>query len=267
MAKLTESYLRNMIKQVMKEASFTSFDQNEDDRKFQAKLDAKRAKEQARFDNFKGGSAFDDEYFEEGAPWEEALMNLETMVTEYEYGGMASPDDLVQAADEMEALLPSVPRSKKQDVRKMIAAAHEQLGEYQPMPNYSPGGMGANDPHLSPTMDESRKPKLAPKRKVLKEEFSQQENQILTQARNLGKPDFANAVADYLRSKDHVKSGQLSAKMFNATVGKKDLYDVYKKALETKGQTPRNYHASNLDFAPQHPYDTAESGYEGRHKY
>jgi len=162
MAKLTESYLRSMIKQVMKEAYF---DENEDDRKFKAKLDAKRAKEQARFDNFKGGSAFDDKYFGEGKPWEEALANLQAMTTEYEIGGMASPDDLVQAADEMEALLPSVSRNQKPYVRSLIAAAHEQLADYQPMPSFNPGGMGANDPHLSPTMDEARKRKLAPKRR------------------------------------------------------------------------------------------------------
>ena len=168
MAKLTESYLRSMIKQVMKEAYF---DENEDDRKFKAKETARMAKEQARFDNFKGGSAFDDDNFGEGKPWEEAMMNLETMVSSYEFDGMASPDDLVQAADDLEALLPSVPRSEKQDVRSLIAAAHEQLAEYQPMPNYIPGGSGAKDPQLSPTMDEARKRKLAQKRRVLKEGF------------------------------------------------------------------------------------------------
>jgi hypothetical protein len=116
-------------------------------------------------------------------------------------------------------------------------------------------------------LSESRKSRTAPRRKVLKEEFSQQENQILTQARNLGKPDFANAVADYLRSKDHVTSGKLLSKIFSATVGKKDLYDVYKKTLEIKGHTPEKYHASNLDFRPPHPYDMAAAGNEGSYKY
>jgi hypothetical protein len=162
MAKLTESYLRGMIKQVMNEMAQKPF------KNLVSTIppSGPEAWKNQGLENYKPKkTAFDDEYFKEGKPWEEAMMNLETMVSSYETDGMASPDDLVQAADDLEALLPSVPRSKKQDVRSLIAAAHEQLAEYQPMPNYIPGGSGAKDPQLSPTMDEARKRKLAPKRR------------------------------------------------------------------------------------------------------
>jgi hypothetical protein len=142
MAKLTESYLRGMIKQVMNEAYF---DQNEDDRKFQAKLDAKRAKEQARFDNFKGGSAFDDKYFGEGKSWEEAKMNLESVMTDYQMGSMTA-EELTKAADQLSALIASAPtKSDKAELSKLVADAHN-LSSQEPM-------------------YESRRSKLAPKRR------------------------------------------------------------------------------------------------------
>ena len=141
MAKLTESYLRGMIKQVMKEAYF---DENEDDRKFKAKEAARMAKEQARFDNFKGGSAFDDKYFQEGKPWEEAMMNLESVMADYEMGSMTA-EELSQAADELSALISSAPRSRKAELSKLVTDAH----------NLS----------LQEPMYESRKPRTAPKRK------------------------------------------------------------------------------------------------------
>ena len=128
MAKLTESYLRGMIKQVMKEAYF---DENEDDRKFKAKLDAKSAKEQARFDNFKGGSAFDDKYFGEGKSWEEAKMNLESVMTDYEMGSMTA-EELSQAADDLAALIASAPKSSKAELSKLVADAHN-LSSQEPM--------------------------------------------------------------------------------------------------------------------------------------
>ena len=117
-----------MIKQVMNEAYF---DQNEDDRKFQAKLDAKRAKEQARFDKFKGGSAFDDKYFGEGKSWEEARMNLESIMADYQMGSMTA-EDLTQAADHLAALIASAPRSRKAELSKLIADAHN-LSSQEPM--------------------------------------------------------------------------------------------------------------------------------------
>lgn len=128
MAKLTESYLRNMIKQVMKEAYF---DENEDDRKFKAKEAARMAKEQARLDNFKGGSAFDDKYFQEGKPWEEAMMNLESVMADYEMGSMTA-EELSQAADQLSALISSAPRSRKAELSKLVTDAHN-LSLQEPM--------------------------------------------------------------------------------------------------------------------------------------
>ena len=128
MAKLTESYLRGMIKQVIKEAYF---DENEDDRKFKAKQAARMAKEQARFDNFKGGSAFDDKYFQEGKPWEEAMMNLESVMADYEMGSMTA-EELSQAADQLSAVISSAPRSRKAELSKLVTDAHN-LSSQEPM--------------------------------------------------------------------------------------------------------------------------------------
>ena len=169
MAKLTESYLRGMIKQVMNEMSdFSDFkylepvrtaeEAEEIRRKNFADMEA-RAKKQKPFKNLLGGSqtpeeameqirqkqqkdlermdkkhkpsAFDDKYFQEGKPWEEAMMNLESVMADYEMGSMTA-EELSQAADELSAVISSAPRSRKAELSKLVTDAHN-LSSQEPM--------------------------------------------------------------------------------------------------------------------------------------
>ena len=166
MAKLTESYLRGMIKQVMSEMNdFSDFKylqpvrtpeeaeairlqgQAEAEERFRkqkpfknlnpsltpeqiAKLDKKHKDLYGPLKNSKP-SAFDDKYFGEGKPWEEAVMNLESVMADYEMGSMTA-EELTQAADDLAALIASAPKSRKAELSKLIADAHN-LSSQEPM--------------------------------------------------------------------------------------------------------------------------------------
>jgi hypothetical protein len=179
MAKLTESYLRNMIKQVMNEMyddsdeyyergqPYTGLkpvrsDEEAEALRLRGQAEAEeRFRKQKPFKNLLGGSlppekdlermdkknkpsAFDDKYFGEGKPWEEAVMNLESVMADYEMGSMTA-EELTQAADDLAALIASAPKSRKAQLSKLIADAHN-LSSQEPM-------------------YESRRRKLAPKRR------------------------------------------------------------------------------------------------------
>jgi hypothetical protein len=121
MAKLTESYLRNLIKSVMRENMGS-----EDPEEY-----AEQIRQQRKMDKKHKASAFDDKYFGEGKPWEEAVMNLESVMTDYEMGSMTA-EELTQAADDLAALIASAPKSRKAKLSKLVADAHN-LSSQEPM--------------------------------------------------------------------------------------------------------------------------------------
>jgi hypothetical protein len=173
MAKLTESYLRGMIKQVMNEMNDfkylvpvrtaeeaeaarlknhanieANFKKQKPFKNLLARSEtpeeAKQQKDLERMDKKHKPSAFDDKYFGEGKPWEEAMMNLESVMADYEMGSMTA-EELSQAADDLAALISSAPRTRKAELSKLVADAHN-LSSQEPM-------------------YESRRSKLAPKRR------------------------------------------------------------------------------------------------------
>jgi len=120
MAKLTESYLRNMIKQVMNEAVS---------------------------DDYNKGYLSDEQ-------------ELNTQLSSYEIDGMATKADVIRAINDLEGSLNQAPDHMQDQLRRLLKYANQII-----QMDFNPGGSGAADPHLRYGMDESRRRRMAPKRR------------------------------------------------------------------------------------------------------
>lgn len=119
---------------------------------------------------------------------------------------------------------------------------------------------------------------------LLKEQFSQQEENVLLQARNLKTPNpkdqtivqsFSNAIADFLKANNANTAKDAASKAFN--IGSRiprlsnETIKVYNQAKQivqakpfAKGINLPPYQTAQEEFGgPAHPYDVAAAGKEG----